>query len=189
MSDERTTGPSDGGGDGRKRRLRGSAIWRHRPHIAWLLALAGLAAFGGVLAGGVISAAGSEEAAAPSEGPPPPEGRPVLPGEEQFQDCMEAHGAVLPAPRPDSGDDEAGGIVIPADPSVRPDCDDALKPRPDEAELRARIEKHIQCLRGHGVDVPEPPAEGPFQVQIPRDDADSSAAMEACDHLLWEPSG
>lgn len=145
-------------------------------------------ALGGALGGGAISAVGSDEAALPPAGnevefgPPSPE-------VADFERCMEDHGAVLPARPAAGGEDPDGRVVLPADPEqARGDCEPRLGRPPDEAELRARIERHIACMREHGVDLAEPPSEGPFQVELPRNDPDVNAARQACDHLLFEDS-
>jgi hypothetical protein len=155
-------------------------------------AVALASAIGGALIGGAISASGSDSspatAAADDEidfAPPPPEVR-------GFQQCMEDHGAVLPPPPGAGGDDAGERAVLPDDPEqARADCEPKLGPRPDDAELRARIERHIQCMREHGVDLPDPPppSAGPFSVQLPRNDPDTDAARRACDQLLFEDSG
>jgi hypothetical protein len=181
MSDQSTEPSSRFGPLRRHRRLAAAGV----------VALTG--AIGGALAGGVMNAVGSDESRAPrppaiSEadlGPPPPELR-------EFQQCMEDHGAVPPAP-PAPGDEEARGrTVLPADPErARGDCEPLLGPPPDDAELHARIERHVRCMGEHGVELPEPPPPeaGPFQITLPRDDPDVEAARQACDHLLFGDSG
>jgi hypothetical protein len=174
--------------DRTSRTMSAFAFLRRQRGAALIGGVALACALGGALIGGAISAAGSDEPAPPAAGdevdfgPPPPE-------VADFERCMESHGAVLPAP-PGAGSDEPDGrVVLPADPQrARADCESKLGPPPDDAELRARIDRHIACMREHGVHLPEPPDEGPFQVELPRNDPDVYAARQACDHLLFEDS-
>jgi hypothetical protein len=174
--------------DQTSRRASAFAFLRRHRGVAAVGGVALACALGGALAGGAISAAGSDEPAPSTAGdevefaPPPPELR-------DFAACMEDHGAVLPAPPRSGGEERDGRVVLPAHPeAARADCEPKLGPRPDGAELRARIDRHIACMREHGVDLPEPPDKGPFQIELPRDDPDVSAARQACDHLLFEDS-
>ena len=171
--------------DGRTSRLH--FLRRHRT-VVTIGAVVLASAVGAALIGGAISASGSDRApeTPPNDevdfGSPPPEVR-------DFEQCMEDHGAVLPPP-PGSGDERAGDrLVLPENPQeARSDCGRKLGTPPDDAELRARIELHIRCMRGHGVDLPDPPPEGPFSVELPRNDPDVDAARQACDDLLFEDS-
>ena len=93
--------------------------------------------------------------------------------------CMREHGMVVPDPMPSQG------LAIPGDPgdpkvsaamtacrSLQPAADGPA----DDPAARQKLAEYFKCLREHGVDVPEPDANGLQRLPDMRDEKVAAAA-------------
>ena len=118
-----------------------------------------------------------------------------------FAECMRDHGVDMPDPQ--FGPDGGGGIGLEVTPgnedeveaaqeACQPILEDAMgdiEIDPEqEAEMREQMLEFAECMRDHGIDMPDPQFsdDGGFVVQQggpggdPRDDDDFEAAAEEC---------
>jgi hypothetical protein len=121
-----------------------------------------------------------------------------------FAECMRDHGVEMDDPQFDG--EGGGGIELEATPENEDEIEAAqeacqpimenargeIEVDPErEAEMREQMLEYAQCMRDHGIDMPDPvfSDEGGFVVQQggpgsgganPRDDDDFEAAQEAC---------
>ncbi len=95
----------------------------------------------------------------------------------RFAQCMREHGMDVPDPGPDGmvriqrprGVDQAKAEAATRD--CRHFMDDAIGDRANAAKdpkARDQMLKYAQCMREHGVDMPDPGADGQFRIQIPK---------------------
>jgi hypothetical protein len=128
----------------------------------------------------------------------------------EFAQCMREHG--IDVPDPDfSGGGPGGGLfggeIDPDDPdfqAAQQACQPILQQiqgqfsEEDRQALEDTLLEFAQCMRGHGVDVPDPDFSGggpgggdggPFGGEIDPDDPDVQAAMEACQDILQDIGG
>jgi len=134
----------------------------------------------------------------------------------EFTDCMRDHGVDMPDPQTAEG---GGGIAIKNDASGPGDMeafeeaqeacgeilDDAFEERPqmdpeEEAEMRDNMLAFAECMRDHGIDMPDPEFEsggGAFSVRVGEpgaggidpSDPDFEDAQEACQGELGFEEG
>jgi len=182
--------------------------------------LAGAALLGGSGAVGAPADSGQTVDAAAGRGPADfeePAGAP--PPIAAFQRCMEDHGAVLPPTPPrdegsatlppppgeegpatlpappsrDASEPDGTALVLPADSGAREECSEELEPRPDDAVVRDRMERHRQCMHEHGIELPAPTVdESGISVRIDPKTVESPefrAAAKECDPLLFGGPG
>jgi pyruvate/2-oxoglutarate dehydrogenase complex dihydrolipoamide acyltransferase (E2) component len=109
----------------------------------------------------------------------------------KFAQCMRENGVDMPDP------DGSGRIEIKGKPGDRGKLQAAMQKcqhfmqaggaarRLDDPKMRDQMLKFAQCMRQHGVDVPDPqPGEG-IQMRVPKgDDAKFQAAQQACGQLF-----
>ncbi len=140
----------------------------------------------------------------------------------EFTECMREHGIDLPDPVVSGGPGGGGGIAITnevngpedaeafeaADEACRGILDDVFGERPqlspeDEAEMRDNMLAFAECMREHGIDMPDPEfgtEGGGFSVRVeasagadaggPRpDDEEFQEAQEACQGELGFEDG
>jgi hypothetical protein len=106
--------------------------------------------------------------------------------EVKFAQCMRQHGVNMPDPKP------GGGLTISARQGEKTKVDAAMKAcqkyspkgnlNPNDPRVRDHMLKVAQCLRQHGVNVPDPqPGEGGIKVRAEGgNDSKIRQAMEAC---------
>ncbi|HEU5156507.1 MAG TPA: hypothetical protein VFU43_05885 [Streptosporangiaceae bacterium] len=150
-------------------------------------AVFGLAACGGQGGddgGGVASADGGT--AAPSASASPSQSLDPRDAALKFAQCMRENGVDMPDPGAN------GRIQIRANPGNRAKVQAAMKKcqhfmqggrlgNPDDPQVRDRMLKFAQCMRQHGINVPDPkPGEG-IQLRLDKgSQAKLRAAQEAC---------
>ena len=187
---------SDRGTPGRPRR-------RRRPYLAWLLgplalALVLAACAGGGEGDGVASLGGSAQPTATTNG-----GGSSDPTQAalQFAKCMRQHGIDMPDPKVDSEGrmsitiNGGRGKLGPDDPKFKEAqqaCQKYLpnggKPAKPSAEQLQKALQFARCMRQHGIDVPDPGADGGIQIRgSGPDDPKFKAAQQACQQ--FEPGG
>ena len=169
------------------------------------LALASLAA-GGVLAG----CGGHGGGGGASSSPTPDAYQQAL----KFSQCMRAHGVNFPDPQSVNGGQGVTVRVTPGagDAQLNPDSTQfqharnackqylpnggQLSPE-QQAQQQQNALKYAQCMRAHGVDVPDPqPGSGGLVIRggsgngakVNPDDPKFQAAQQACQSLLGNPS-
>ncbi|MFG1827651.1 hypothetical protein ACGFIJ_34690 [Microbispora bryophytorum] len=109
----------------------------------------------------------------------------------KFAQCMREHGVDIPDPGPDGrvriigkkGDEASMEKAMQA---CRHFMKDAVgdKPGGDDPQARDRMVKFAQCMREHGIDIPDPaPGQG-LQVRIKPDQKNAmEEAQKACEEL------
>jgi hypothetical protein len=135
-----------------------------------LVALLGLTACGGAAEGSEIASAGSASAEPdPSE---TPEEEEVDPDEAalEFAECMREHGVDIPDPEPgESGGFRAfGGPDNDVDEETMQEAMDACRdlmpqfdgPAEIDPEMEERLLAMTECMRDHGIDMPDPSSNG-----------------------------
>jgi hypothetical protein len=138
-----------------------------------LAALLGLAACGGAAEGSEIASAGSASAEPdPSETPEEEEEEEVDPDEAalEFAECMRDHGVDIPDPEPgESGGFRAfGGPDNDVDEQTMQEAMDACRdlmpqfdgPAEFDPEMEERLLAMTECMREHGIDMPDPTSNG-----------------------------
>jgi hypothetical protein len=118
----------------------------------------------------------------------------------QFAACMREHGVDVPDPEPGSGGVRIGGggagpgRIRPDDPDFRaafgacrsklPNGGEPPKLNPEQIE---QFRQFAACMREHGVDVPDPDADGRLRIgpgqdggRLPREDPEFETAITAC---------
>jgi hypothetical protein len=110
-------------------------------------------------------------ASTPAVSSTPPQSAPTDPEEAMlgYTECMRDHGIEMEDPRP-AGGEGGGGIVAQAPDddeefqAAQEECEPLLdavvsdfEPDPEqEAEIREQLLEYAQCMRGHGIDMPDP---------------------------------
>ena len=167
---------------------------------------------GSVVACAVVAGCGHGVAGAGASSPTPD----AYQQARKFTQCMRDHGVNVPDPQTVSG----GGVAVKVTPGARDtllnpdsqqfkDAQNACKQylpnggnlSPEQqAQQQQNALKFAQCMRAHGVDVPDPkPGTGGFVIQgnasgngngpnINPDDPKFQAAQKACQGLLGDPS-
>lgn len=109
----------------------------------------------------------------------------------KFAQCMREHGVDMADPGPD------GGIRITSKKGDRAKTEQALKEcehlmqgavrdgsGPIDQERYDQMVKYAQCMREHGIDMPDPKPGEPIRLRITKDqEAKAEEAKEACRHL------
>jgi hypothetical protein len=149
----------------------------------------GLAACGGNATDDGVAGAGGATAkasASPTPSLSPEEAR------IKFAECMRQHGIDMPDP------DGSGRVEIRGGPGGQGKLQAAMKAcrhfqqqaggrlgNPDDPKVRDQMVKFAQCMRQHGIDMPDPkPGQG-IQLRVePGDRAKLEAAREACQEHL-----
>ena len=166
---------------------------------------------GSLLAGGVLAGCGHASGAGSSPTPTPDAYQQAL----KFSQCMRSHGiANFPDPQ-QNGNGEGISLRVNAnggDTGLNPDskqfqdaqtaCQQYLpnggQLSPDQqAQAQQNALKFAQCMRAHGVDVPDPqPGSGGLPIRIGTgngkvnpDDPKFQAAQQACQSVLGNPGG
>jgi hypothetical protein len=136
-----------------------------------LAALLGLAACGGAAEGSEIASAGSASAE-PDPSETPAEEEEVDPDEAalEFAECMRDHGVDIPDPEPgESGGFRAfGGPDNDVDEQTMQEAMDACRdlmpqfdgPAEFDPEMEERLLAMTECMREHGIDMPDPTSNG-----------------------------
>lgn len=117
----------------------------------------------------------------------------------KWAQCMRDHGVHMADPQVDDKGrmrvQIQGGPEADADAAQKACADLQQKIGPanltpqERQEAEQRMLEFAQCMRAHGVDVPDPtPGEG-IQIRRPRDDPGFEAAQEACQDKLPAPGG
>lgn len=168
---------------------------------------------GSLLACAVVAGCGHGAAGAGASSSPTPD---AYQQARKFSQCMRDHGVNVPDPQTVNG----GGVAVkvtpgPNDAAINPDSQqfkDAqnackqylpnggnLSPE-QQAQQQQNALKFAQCMRAHGVDIPDPkPGTGGVVIQgngsdngggpvINPDDPKFQAAQKACQSLLGDPS-
>lgn len=149
-------------------------------------AVFGLAACGGKAGDdGVASAAGGTAKASASASP----SQSLNPQDSalKFAQCMRQNGVDMPDPEP------GGGIRIRANPGTRSKMEAAMKKcqhfmqgggrlaNPNDPKVRDQMLKFAQCMRQHGVDMPDPQPGKGIQLRVNKgSEAKVEAAQKAC---------
>jgi hypothetical protein len=159
--------------------------FRRMALVAVVPAVLGLAACGGnATDDGVASAGGgtAKVSASPTQSLSPEEAR------LKFAECMRQHGVDMPDP------DGSGRVTIRGRPGDQPKMEAAMKAcqhfqqqaggrarNLDNPEVRDRMLKFAQCMRQHGINVPDPQPGGGIQLRVPEgSQAKMEAAQKAC---------
>lgn len=171
-----------------------------------VLALAGAAACGRSPAGNGIASAGGTRSATPH---PTTSVDRVEQGRE-FAQCMRDHGVDMPDPQTaDGGSGDGGGlrITVTGGPNSNADaameaCKDKLPnggvPPSMSPEQQEQLRQFAQCMRDHGVDMPDPdPNSGGLRISqsggpqggMGPDDPTFKAAQDACKDKLPGANG
>ncbi|MQA86164.1 MAG: hypothetical protein GEV03_16405 [Streptosporangiales bacterium] len=106
----------------------------------------------------------------------------------RFAQCMREHGVDMPDPKP--GDNPGlirmtpGSDTSPEEmEEARAACQEYLPaPTGDPQEMQDQMLKYAQCMRDHGIDMPDPEGGG-IRMRVPKDQAESpefKRAMEEC---------
>jgi hypothetical protein len=170
-----------------------------------MLALTGLAACGRAASGSQIATAGGKSSASahPSASVDPQEQA------RQFAQCMRDHGVDMPDPETVDGAGGDGGgvrITVSGAPGAGMDaameaCKDKLPdggtPPSMDPQQQEQLRAFAQCMRDHGVDMPDPdPNSGALRItqsgaapQFGPDDPTFKAAQEACQDKLPGSNG
>ncbi len=138
-----------------------------------LLAVGGLAACGGDGggSGAEVASLGTDEPADDSTDATTPASTPTDPEEAMlaYTECMRDHGIDMPDPEPVGGG-EGGMIALEADPEdatfqdAQAACEHIMEDAvrnididpEEEAEMRQQLLDFSQCMRDHGIDMPDP---------------------------------
>jgi hypothetical protein len=163
------------------------------------LALALAAGCGAKARGPGIASAGGGRGGGHGASPSPTASVDPEEAQRQFAQCMREHG--MEVPDPDTGKPGGGGVRIQASPGSNAQaaleaCQKYLPAgkltTPDPQQLE-KMRQFAQCMREHGVDVPDPDAGGGPQIKkgtgggkdtFSPDDPAFKAAMEACQDKL-----
>jgi hypothetical protein len=105
-----------------------------------------------------------------------------------FAKCMREHGVDMPDPKPGEmaalpampvdGDDSKEGRALKACEKYLPDGGEMKPPTAEELD---EMRRQAQCLRDHGLNVPDPTEQNPgLAVPMDGDQAAVEKAMEAC---------
>ncbi|NUU21975.1 MAG: hypothetical protein HOV68_10755 [Streptomycetaceae bacterium] len=109
----------------------------------------------------------------------------------KYAGCMREHGVDMPDPAADGSMMAAQAVPAPgsADETKMNDATAACRKwlpnggevsEKDKAEQREKQLKMAQCLREHGMDVPDPGPDGGLTIALGDDQAKADAAMKAC---------
>jgi len=171
-----------------------------------VLALAGAAACGRSPAGNGIASAGGARTATPH---PTASVDPVEQGRE-FAQCMRDHGVDMPDPQTaEGGSGDGGGIRITVSGGPNSNADTAMEACKDKLpnggappsmspEQQEQLRQFAQCMRDHGVDMPDPdPNSGGLRISqsggpqsgMGPDDPTFKAAQDACKDKLPGANG
>jgi hypothetical protein len=96
--------------------------------------------------------------------------------------CMREHGVDVPDPRPSQGLSLPGDPADPKTSAAMTACQSLLpgdNRTADDPEARQKLAEYFKCLREHGVEVPEPDANG-LQRLPDMSDEKVAAAAKAC---------
>jgi hypothetical protein len=152
-----------------------------------LSAVLGLTACGGEDTGdGVASAGGGAggASASPSQSLDPQQ------AQLKFSQCMRENGVDMPDP------DGSGRVQIKGKPGDEGKMQAAMKKcehfmqgaiakRLDDPAVRDQMLKFAQCMREHGVDIPDPQPGGGLQLRVPKGgDKKLETAQKACEQKL-----
>ncbi|HEX6467957.1 MAG TPA: hypothetical protein VF069_02600 [Streptosporangiaceae bacterium] len=112
----------------------------------------------------------------------------------KFAQCMRENGVDMPDPQP------GGGIRITANRSDHAKVDAAMKKcqhfmqgggrlgNPDDPKVRDQMLKFAQCMREHGIDIPDPQPGQPLRFRVNKgSEAKMQAAQKACQQ--YAPGG
>jgi hypothetical protein len=123
---------------------------------------------------------------------------------QQFTQCMRDHGVDLPDPEPgskgrvrihgDGPDKEEMRAALEACRQFMPNGGERMQPSPQDLE---KMRQMAQCMREHGVDMPDPDPNGGGLLLTPKgtdgepeiDEEKLEQALEACRHLGPKPDG
>ena len=186
---------SDRGSPARPRRWRRPSLAALVATLAITLALAACAGADDKT-GGVASLSGSGQPTATTNagGSTDPKQAAL-----EFAKCMRQHGIDMPDPKFDANgrmsitvNGKAGASGGPDDPkfkAAQQACQKFLPnggqfKKPDAQELQKMVQ-FARCMRQHGIDVPDPGANGGIRIQgSGPDDPKFKAAQQACEHYL-----
>jgi hypothetical protein len=173
--------------------------WRKLVVVVGLTTAIGLAGCsGGPSSSGVASINGSGSTSTPSAAGAGSGGNSQSDAAEQdamvkFAQCMRQHGVDMPDPKPAAG---GGGGAVEAMPGVKANDPAAMQQmqaastacqkllpnggKPTQQDLQRQL-KFAQCMRAHGVDIPDPnPNGGGNRMTIDANDPKTKAAFSAC---------
>lgn len=113
----------------------------------------------------------------------------------KFTECMREHGVDMPDPTTENGivmEAPHGAKAVAEMEAAQKACED-LMPKStmspeEEAEMKQELLEFAQCMREHGVDMPDPTVDGGIEVEVP-DGPDGMAEMEAAQEACGEALG